>query len=346
MVRIILLLSIFLLGFGFSLSTTPKIIKVKTNISQGKAFYIAAQTGDKTSLHSKNKIALKEFGLIHLLTPSGIHLSSILGIFLIFLPRKFHIGIFLFALILVLNQPGLFSLKRVLYFQIISFFLKGSHKNQISFVLTFLLDALLGGYNLSPLSYAYSFLFWGVIIFTNGGFAAIALNLFLAQLIAIYFTSSSINFFSIIINPIITTLYSFLFPMFSFNYWVVDSDWATDLIIKTHSLLIGFIYLIKVSLSNYVITSHPLILFLPFIKFLKQKSVLTALLLFCLNLGPSLKNSKEKQVYYSIPERSEYLSKKKESLIFIDLKCKMKLVNFLWDFNCKKRPSQFGGPVI
>ena len=314
-------------------------------IDQGLAFYQATQTGDKSNIKRVYKEALKEFGLIHLLTPSGIHLSSILGIFLVFLPRKYHIGIFLMALFTFITIPGLYSLKRVIYFQIITFFLKGRYKNQLGFVLTFLLDALLGGFIASPLSYAYSFLFWGVIIFSTSSTLKTILNLFFAQLIAVYFTSGSVNLFSIIINPILTAIYSFLFPLFSLNYWILDIDWLTSHIVELHILLLNLLAFIKGHLSLFLISSHPLILLLPIFSF-NKKVISLFLLIFSLNLNFSSKSLNDTNVFYSLPETSEFLELKKNKIIFVDIKCNRLFRGSFWRYSCKERPSRYGGPVF
>lgn len=346
MVRIVLLISIFLLGFSFQNSNPKRPIKQIKKIHQGQAFYQAAQTGNKSGLRRKYKIALKEFGLIHLLTPSGIHLSSILGLFLLFLPRRYHIGIFCLTLLIFVTTSGLYSLKRVLYFQIITFFLKGKYKNQIGFFLTFILDALLGGYLASPLSYAYSFLFWGVIIFSDKGFSQITINLFWAQLISIYFGTGSVNLFSIIINPLFTGLYSFLFPLFSLNYWVLQLSWLTQLINDFHFLILKSLYFFKQNLSLFLIYSHPLILALPIFTIKKKKNIIFILLFFCLNLNLSEHSSKDYKVFYSIPERSELLTMKKDKLSFFDIMCNRLYFDSFWRYSCKERSSIHGGPVF
>lgn len=346
MARIILLFSIFILGFNFQNSNFKRTKKHSKKMNQAKAFYQAAQTGDKSNLTQKYKLALKEFGLIHLLTPSGIHLSAILGIFLFFLPKKYHIGIFSFTLLIFVTTTGLYSLKRVLYFQIITFFLKGKFKNQIGFILTFILDAFLGGYLASPLSFSYSFLFWGVIIFSKKSFINVSINLFLAQLISIYFGHGSINLFAIIINPLFTSLYSFLFPIFSLNYWILDSFGFTKLIIDFHHYFLNILHFLKQNLSIFLLTSHPLILLLPLISFRSKKGIVSVLCFFCLNLNQSNLYSKDINFFYTIPEKSELIITKKNKLNFFDIKCNRYFMGSYWRYSCKERSSKYGGPIF
>jgi len=54
----------------------------KKNYSKD-VFYIyrAMTSGNKRGLNRKLKTVMKNFGLMHILTPSGIHLSSVLSIF-------------------------------------------------------------------------------------------------------------------------------------------------------------------------------------------------------------------------------------------------------------------------
>lgn len=349
MAKLIFILSIFLLGHSFSL---PQTIKPKPMVSvsknQAKAFYEAAQTGEKAKLSSKTKDNLKRFGLIHLLTPSGIHLSSILGLFLFLFNRKYKFIFLLGTLIFFYNFPELQSLRRVLYFQIIILFLKGPLKIKQAFILTFILDLLLGGYSSNPLSYSFSFIFWGLIIYSRTKLQA-AINLFLAQLLVVFISQTgSVNLLAIVINPVFTAIYSFLFPLFSLNYWLGESELLTQYIIHFH-----FYYLKTISwFADYFkilsITSHPFILLLPFLlNKLSRPTSLSLLLLIPLSLNPLKKETSGTPTkFISLHDKDEIKKITKTKIYFYEIECRRKFKGEIWELKCKKKPSKYGGPSI
>lgn len=344
--KIIYIISIFLLNASLKYTYVQPQSPTKVNKpykNQAKAFYHAAQTGDKSSLKQSTKKLLKKFGLIHLLTPSGIHLSAILGIFIFFLPRKFHLFLFLAVLLYFLSFPSFYSLKRVLYFQIILFFLKGTHQTKAAFFFTFILDLISGGYSLSPLSFAYSFLFWGTIIFSPK--KTVVLNLFIAQLIAVYFSAGELNFLAIVVNPVFTALYSFLFPLMSLNLWVLKFSLLSDLFVLFHHYLLEILSLISSLTSIFIIKKSSFLLILPFLRF-KLLDIVTVTLFYSPFLNNKPYQHKELAYFYSLPHPRELISNNNKSLNFIDIKCTKRFKEDFWSYKCKKKPSKYGGPVF
>jgi hypothetical protein len=342
MLKVIYLLSFFLFAYGFQDYGNYQFqVRKSPKLNQAEAFMQAAQTGNKASFNYHNKNLLKRFGLLHLLTPSGLHLSSILGLMLIFLPRKFHIVVFVVTLAFFINNPALYSLKRVLYFQIIRYFCKSS---KLSFLMAFFVDYITGGFYKSVLSYAYSFLFWGVIIFSPKNYWILCKNLFIAQLVAINFNQDSINFFTLIINPVFTSLYSTLFPLMSLNYWLLDIAILKDAIIKFHHMLLELLWYLDQQLKIFELRPHFVFFALPFLSGLKIHYYLILLVIpFELN-KTSLHKPGLAKVFYPLKSNDEMMSSDSKKIHFVGLNCRKKFKENYWDFYCKKKPSKNGGP--
>ena len=352
-VSLIFIVSIFLLSqirdqnLSFSKVDKPKFNtkRLKDRKVSDTAFYYSSQTGDKSSVSPLLKKALKEFGLIHLLTPSGIHLSSLLLFIFLFLRRKFHKFIYFILLFIFMPLTGFYSLKRIIIFHILKCF---KISNQNSFILTFLIDILIGGYASSPLSFAFSFLCWGVIIFTQGSRFKLIYNLFLCQLIISYFTNFPINPISIIINPIFTSLFSFVFPLLSINFWILSEN-AID------SSIINFFYFFKTTLiflsknTNFLLfIPTSVMLFIPIFHQLKTKYPIYLLLVLptSLNLVSQLKPVLHKDVITPLSHISENLSFKNDKINYWDRNCKLKWREDINQIFCKKKPSNKGGLSI
>lgn len=328
-------------GVSFSVKNNYQhSIKVQ---SQSHAFYIASQTGNKSALTYANKKLLKKFGIIHLLTPSGIHLSAILGFILYFLPRKFRLPLFICCLLYFYTFPNLYSLKRVLYFQIFYFVLKVPNKKYYAFIFTFVFDLLAGGYKLSPLSYTYSFLFWGTIIFSPT--RNVLFNLFKAQLIALYFSQDSLNILSALINPLITSVYTFFFPLMSFNYWLLDSFLLNKLIYFFHNYILLLLKFVSAKFSFLEISKCSILLFIPFIDYSRTR-LFILLFLFSSDLNNVTTKIYEKNMIYSLPPKGELLNATNNKLNYLDLRCTQKFMSVRWEFRCKKKPSKYGGLIL
>ena len=97
---------------------------------------------------------MKDFGLMHLLTPSGLHLSSFLLLFH-WLPR-FRLLIIFSLLISSFFIEGYMALHRMLIFYSLNHFLKNI---KLSFLGTFFFSLLTGNYYDSPLSFCFTFIF-------------------------------------------------------------------------------------------------------------------------------------------------------------------------------------------
>lgn len=308
-----------------------------------RAFYQGSQTGEKAGISRELKKAIKKFGIIHLLTPSGIHLSSILLFIFLFVKKKFRIIVYFILFILFYFLSGFYSLKRIIYFHLINTFLKNS---RLLFLFTFLLDIILGGYYLSPLSFIFSFLFWGIIIFHKKSKIDLVMKLFFAQLIISYFFHSEINILALIINPLITSIFSFVFPVLSINFWLLPEFSFDSAILFFFKTLSHFLLWSSSTFSFLDFLPSSLFLALPFIYHFKPKYALILSLCFIspLNINPPKRSIESSTLSYSY--RSEVLRENFRKIDFYDRKCKRTFMDSFWEIQCKKKPSKFGGLSI
>jgi hypothetical protein len=172
---------------------------------QEKFFFVKSITGHEPYRQNELKQSLRNLGLIHLLTPSGLHLSS-----LFILIKKWRIlyPICLFSLFL----PGLYSLKRVAIIKTFRSFLP----LKVSFILSFCIDLLFGNFINSPISFSLSFLFLGIIIFIRKN---LWLHFFIGQMIVSLFFEQSISILALFISPLLTFIFSCAFPWLLMSYF-------------------------------------------------------------------------------------------------------------------------------
>jgi competence protein ComEC len=352
-VSLVFLISIFLLTqiqnqkIPFNKVDKPKFNteRLKSWKTNESALYHSSQTGDKTKVSPVLKKALKQFGLIHLLTPSGIHLSSLLLFIFLFLKRKFHKYIYFSLLFLFMPLTGFYSLKRILIFHILK---SCKLSNQSSFIFTFIIDILIGGYLNSPLSFAFSFLCWGVIIFTNGSKLKLVYNLFLSQLIISYFSNFPINPISILINPLFTSIFSFLFPVMSINFWFFNENPVDSTIIYFFNFFKSILIFLSLKTSSLLFIPTASMLLIPIFHKFKIKNLIYLLVLTptSLNLIPLSKSSKHSEVIIPLAHSSERLSSRKRKLNYWDRNCNLKYKGEFIHVFCKKKPSKNGGLSI
>lgn len=319
---------------------TPESIKNWNRTA--RSFYIATQSGYKKELPRIIKIELKKLGLIHLLTPSGIHLSSLLIFLFIFIRRRNRLVIYIFASFFILPLVGFYSLKRILIFHLLKSFIKS---NKVAFLSTFAIDLLFGGYLNSPLSFTYSFLCWGVIIFSPSK-GMLIINLFLSQIYINYFNSEEINFLSIILNPILTSIFSLFFPLMSFNFWVFKFDFLFSAIYEFINLFIGTVQFLNQHTYSMLFTPFFPMLLVPFIKPLfNGKALFIYLFISSQNLNIIKMNNlnSSKKHYLGLALRQELIKAKRNKLNFIDRNCSKKLDSGFWRISCNKKALHLGG---
>jgi competence protein ComEC len=208
--------------FKFNLSH-----KVKKSFQNKKNFYIYRSfiTGRKRGVPKELKQAMTRLNLLHLLTPSGLHLSSLFIIFLI-LRRKITskwityseliicVGIYIFL-------PGYFSLRRVALLRSLFLVNKSFNKtftNLQIFLIFLVLDISFGTFQFSKLSFAYSVLFLGLIFLGKElNFLKLSLLFFSGQVMMAYISNQEISAFSVVFSPILTWIFTLFYPLTFIN---------------------------------------------------------------------------------------------------------------------------------
>ena len=218
--------------------------KLKESFKQKKMadLLIAYNTGNKRKIGIKIKKAHRRLHLLHLFTPSGIHLSA-LYLFLIPLfywvkkrNRLFFEGFWLATALLPFCLSGLYSIKRMALFRIL-WHIGPRMTNKLTclhiFFITFLFDFLFGNFKNSPLSFIYSFLFLGIIVTTSLNHGRPLIALLGGQIIIGFFDLRAITHLGFIFGVFLTGLFSLFFPLFFLFYWsfyILPLNWGEPLI--------------------------------------------------------------------------------------------------------------------
>ncbi len=203
------------------------------------ALALSYNFGLNFELSKEQKALHQRLALKHLFSPSGLHVSYIFGV-LFWLKRKkgerFHLGLCIVVGILGLFSlalPAYYPLKRTLLFSFLSLLIsfKFRIKTWWIFLTTFTLDGFFGSYTEAPLSFTYSFLFWGIIL-VEKNFTRRFFYLFLAQMLVSFFQGTLFYPLSLLANILILPLFSLLFPFIFFGFfsaWINISEWSLDL---------------------------------------------------------------------------------------------------------------------
>lgn len=315
-------------------------------ISQiNQSLIVSSLSGDKRSVPKEVKRLFKDFGLMHLLTPSGLHLSSFL---VLSFGNSFFIFIILILLLLFIFQFGsYYSLERVIYFKLIYVLSKFSRIKinlYTIFILTMVFSVLLGNYTNSPLSFLYSILFWGTILIHSKNKLLLLLALNITLHIVGIMTTQQVNISSVFINPFLTSTFILIFPLFILRL-VVGELYLLDLFIE-HFLRVWMFPLQYFGQFKELNTIHfsfwTLIACYLFLYLKRYKVALLVLLMSIQPLTPYTKSkSSKKKIIVNLPDY-EYLRFKKGKLYYEDRYCK----NYGSRISCRKRPSRYGGPRI
>ncbi|MCR9203308.1 MAG: hypothetical protein NXH75_01940 [Halobacteriovoraceae bacterium] len=166
--------------------------KEKIDCKNIKPILCAYYFGNKKGLPRKIIKAHREMNLLHLMTPSGLHLSSLLLLIAFFskTSQRFfkkdipvlqdkRYSLFLLAL-LTYPLDGIDSFKRMILFALLRLFPFLQISQKKAFFLTFLICAGAGQLENNPLSFSFSFLFLGILLFSQNKLF-LFINLFLAQ---------------------------------------------------------------------------------------------------------------------------------------------------------------------
>lgn len=187
-------------------------------------------TGNKSRLQPTMRRLHQDLGLMHLLTPSGLHLSVLWKIMIsfvaIFISINFKWRLFLStaSVIILLPISSLLAMQRMAILRLIStalspFIQNKTRKTQISFIATFVIALIIGNFSASPLSFALSFLFLAMLISAQS-YSQMVAGLFVSQaLVQSLFLQAFSPLAALMGIIIITPLFILLFPLFLMEYW-------------------------------------------------------------------------------------------------------------------------------
>lgn len=205
--------------------------RIKRTFKEKHNFYIYRSflTGRKRGVSKDLKMALTNLNLLHLLTPSGLHLSSLLLI--IALMRKRFKGPWpkrvelIICLSIYFFLPGYYSLKRVALLRslfIANNYFKNHFQSLQIFSIFLIIDIMFGTFQYSKISFAYSVLFLG-IIFLGGklNFIKLSLLFFSGQVLIAAINDQQISYLSVIVSPILTWVFTLAYPLLFLNIFFI-----------------------------------------------------------------------------------------------------------------------------
>ena len=202
--------SLFIKRF-YKTQRSSVLSKMKPPLANKKhqSFIRALSTGYKRSFKRYPEYdALKNANMLHLLTPSGLHLSALtLPIYFIFKSSRIRIFILGLLILGLFSLPGLEAAKRVMGLKLL---LNCYHSIRTVFILVFALAFLIK----PGLSFLLSYFFIGVIILNPYRTAIKSLVLLsLAQILITQFFEQPYYPLSLLINPLGSLFISFGFPV-------------------------------------------------------------------------------------------------------------------------------------
>jgi len=244
----------------------------------------------------------KNLNLLHLFTPSGIHLSSFLMFFFFFRKLRKSKHFFYFVLsVAFASIEGFYSIKRILLMLVLSstlgIYLKIKLNFRHLFFIAFGIDFFISlTYLQSPLSFVFSFLFLGSLLTVEESkWFRIPLVFLCAQLLVCTIQQQTFYLLTPWLGTFLTFTFSFIFPILFLNFWLFDflTPISTYLVTTYDSFVF---YLSEFSTQGPELNSYltPLIICLLFTLKLKltkklQLSII-ALALAPQNLSHPLKN--------------------------------------------------------
>lgn len=302
---------------------------------QNADIYHALITGNKKHIKKDTLHLFKKYGTIHLLTPSGIHLSSLL-IFIRSFPLL-EIPI-LFTLYFYLSGLGAYlSMERVIIYRMlskISRYISILKNPEINFLFVFFLSLLLGHYQKSALSLIYSIAFWGtIILFRDNKIKC----LFHLNFILFFLGSLNYQFHSplaLIVNPAITSFMSFCFPILALNSLLPSliqynhlADQIISLFLKTH------IFIDQINFFPNLLFKTELLFVFYLLILLKRKFLAFFILSFFYQAAEKPFSPINEKKYIRPNINEIFMPKKRDWYDSKNFKCKSRGLNFL----CKKK---------
>lgn len=175
----------------------------------GKAYLL----GDKSLLPRKVIKLHQGLNLMHLMTPSGLHLASLLFIVSPVIKKSFIKCFFLLLLLVSLQiTPGFDSFERMTVFALLRCQPWVPISSRVSFLLTFIFFILSGQYESNPLSFSLSFLFLGALLYSRHRLEMIFFITLVQSLISFSF-QQPFYLFSILWGFLLSLVSVVLFPL-------------------------------------------------------------------------------------------------------------------------------------
>lgn len=292
-------------------------------------------TGRSAPLSQQTKEIYQDLGLKHVFTPSGFHLTAVLSPFLkISSSIKFHLGLLLTLGLFLAFLPGLGALKRMVI-------IKGAQKVfgiPIGFIFALFLDTLFGTFQDAPLSFAYSFLFLGIIYSGLSGLG-LAFWFFTGQIIISHFQATLISPLLILWSPVLNLVFALAMP-FLFVLALPLWNWQ----IKTGLFLLEWIQKLIVLASStlawlpfWEIHTGTLLAVICFV-LRKHKCFLLVVLIMSNSLNMDLEKIPGGPSNEFCPQ-GKLLVVRNEVAHYTDVKCQFKLIKgHIWE-KCRQKKS-------
>lgn len=295
-----------------------KVLLESFEVSRNGHALRAFLTGEKEALSPKLKSQFDQLELGFLFSPSGLHLSGFLLLWVLLLkkycPKRIAVWLKFFITLAFYFFPS-FAIKRIVILRVL-YFLKGRLKKKWKieplFFLTFILSWLCGHYEASPAGFIMSFLFMGTFIsLRDQSRLTLILGLFTSHLLISAFNGNEVSLPALLLNIPLLSYFTVLMALSGFyllTFQLVEFNWIEPLIA-------GFLWLIKkcakLVIGTHINASLFLLLGMWIYFFRKDKK----LLVLCFFLHANLANSPsffvsgswtrapgpsaDKQLYYS-----------------------------------------------
>lgn len=251
-------------------------------------------TGEKEALSPKLKSQFEQLELGFLFSPSGLHLSGFLLIWLFLVKRYFPKKVVVwmkFAITIAFYFFPSFAIKRIVILRVL-YFLKGRLKKkwkiETLFLLTFLISWLCGHYSASPAGFIMSFLFMGTFIsLRDQTRLTLILGLFTSHLLISAFNGNDVSLPALLLNIPLLSFFTALMALsglYLLTFQLIEFNWLEPLIAC-------FLWLIKkcakLVIGTHINASIFLLLGMWIYFFKKDKKLLVVCFLLHANLANS-----------------------------------------------------------
>lgn len=251
-------------------------------------------TGQKSGISPMAQKSFNDLELNFLFSPSGLHLASLMALFIFFVKKFKHKKLTkIFQLVFLLAALFLpyLAIKRIVCFRILLIaqsYLKKRIPVEVLFLLTFFISFLLGHYQESPLGFILSFLYMGTFIaLSEKSKFILVLGLFSSHLLLNFFSGSEISFLALIFNIPLIALFTFLLPFFYlylFTFKLIHFNWI-ELIVRFFIVTTNM--MAKLLLGSFMSSTLFLMLAIWVILLKKKKRYLVVLFFLHANLANS-----------------------------------------------------------